>query len=153
LYGSTIHFHKAPYINLKNYGIEPIGRVLPIFPSIYYREKYLVNNPEKRSFRSQHDRFYLNEIRRIWQDSKSRYGVRKVCQQMKADGTCVTSCTLERLIRQHGLQGIWRSKGKITTNSCNNPKQADGLVNRNCDAYRPNQLWVADFTYIETTSG
>jgi putative transposase len=50
------------------------------------------------------------------------------------------------------LQGIGRGKGKITTNSRNDQQRADDLVNRNFNAYRPNQLWVADFTYIKTTS-
>ncbi len=54
---------------------------------------------------------------------------------------------------QHGLQDIWRGKGKITTHSCDDQKRADDLVNRNFSAQRPNQLWVADFTYIKTLSG
>ncbi|MGP5495684.1 IS3 family transposase, partial [Psychrobacter celer] len=60
------------------YGVEPICRVLPIAPSTYYRAKELEFSPEKRSQRSQHDDFYLNEIKRIWKDSKCRYGTRKV---------------------------------------------------------------------------
>ena len=99
------------------YGIELICRVLPIAPSTYHREKYLANNLVKRYLRSQHDDFYISEIRRIWQDSKCRYGIRKIWQQMKADGLKVARCTVERLMRQHGLQGVWRGKGKITTNS------------------------------------
>ena len=139
--------------NKQFYGIELICRVLPIAPSTYHREKYLANNPEKRSLRSQHDEFYLSKIRRIWQDSKCRYGARKVWQQMKANSLEVARCTVERLMRQHGLQGVWRGKGKITTNSRDDQKRADDLVNRNFNAHRPNQLWVADFTYIKTTSG
>ena len=135
------------------YGVELICRVLPIAPSTYHRAKYLEDCPEKRSFRSQHDDFYISEIKHIWQDSKCRYGARKVWQQMKADGLKVARCTVERLMRQHGLQGVWRGKGKITTNSRDDQKRADDLVNRNFSAYRPNQLWVADFTYIKTTSG
>ena len=72
---------------------------------------------------------------------------------MKADGLKVARCTIERLMRQHGLQGVWRGKGKITTNSRDDQQRADDLVNRNFSARRPNQLWVADFTYIKTTSG
>ncbi len=136
-----------------NYGIEPICKVLPIAPSTYYREKYLANNSEKRSLRQQHDDFYISEIKHIWQDSKSRYGMRKVWQKMKADGIRVARCTIERLMRQHGLQGVWRGKGKITTNSRDDQKRAGDLVNRNFKSHRPNQLWVADFTYIKTTSG
>ena len=135
------------------YGVEPICRVLPIAPSTYHRAKDLEYYPEKRSLRSQHDDYYISEIKRIWQGSKCRYGVRKVWQQMKADGLKVARCTIERLMSQHGLQGVWRGKGKITTHSRDDQKRADDLVNRNFNAHRPNQLWVADFTYIKTTSG
>ena len=136
-----------------SYGVELICRVLPIAPSTYYRAKDLECCPKKRSLRSQHDDYYLSEIKRIWQDSKCCYGARKVWQQMKADGLKVARCTVERLMSQHGLQGVWRGKGKITTNSRDAQKRADDLVNRNFNAHRPNQLWVADFTYIKTTSG
>ncbi|WP_413771506.1 IS3 family transposase [Psychrobacter sp. AC24] len=139
--------------NKSIYGILAICRVLPIAPSIYYRTKDLNDNPEKRSQRSQHDDFYLNEIKRIWQDSKCRYGTRKVWKQLKAEGIHPARCTVERLMRQHGMQGIWRGKGKITTKSRDDQKRADDLVNRNFNAHRPNQLWVADFTYIKTLSG
>ena len=139
--------------NKSIYGILAICRVLPIAPSTYYRTKDLNDNPEKRSQRSQHDDFYLNEIKRIWQDSKCRYGTRKVWKQLKAEGIHPARCTVERLMRQHGMQGIWRGKGKITTKSRDDQKRADDLVNRNFNAHRPNQLWVADFTYIKTLSG
>ena len=120
---------------------------------IYQRAKDLESYPEKRSLRSQHDDFYLNETKRIWQDSKCRYGACKVWQQMKADELKVARCTVERLMKQYGLQGVWRGKGKITNNSLDDQKRADDLVNRNFSAYRLNQLWVADFTYIKTTCG
>ena len=136
-----------------SYGVELICRILPIAPLTYHRKKYLANNPEKRSLRRQHDDYYLSEIKRIWQDSKCRYGARKVWQQMKSDGLKIARCTVERLMSQHGLQGVWRGKSKITTNSCDNQKRADDLVDRNFNAYRPNQLWVADFTYIKTMNG
>ncbi|WP_438950251.1 IS3 family transposase [Psychrobacter submarinus] len=136
-----------------SYGVELICRVLPIAPSTYHRTKDLECCPERRSLRSQHDDYYLSEIKRIWQDSKCRYGTRKVWQQLKAEGIHPARCTVERLMRQHGMQGIWRGKGKITTKSRDDQKRADDLVNRNFNAHRPNQLWVADFTYIKTLSG
>ena len=71
---------------------------------------------------------------------------------MKADGLKFTRCTVERLMKQHGLKGVWCGKGKITTNSRDDQKRADDLVNRNFNAYCPNQLWMADFTYIKTFS-
>ena len=139
--------------NKQFYGIEPICRVLPIAPSTYYRAKDLSDNPHKRSLRRQHDDYYISEIKHIWQDSKCRYGARKVWQQMKVDGIHVARCTVERLMTQYELQGIWRGKEKITTHSRDDQKRAYDLVNRNFNAHRPNQLWVADFTYIKTTSG
>lgn len=136
-----------------SYGVELLCRVLPIAPSTYYRAKDLESYPEKRSLRSQHDDYYLSEIKRIWQDSKCRYGARKVWQQMKADGLYIARRTVEHLMSQHGLQGVWRGKGKITNNSHDDQKRADDLVNRNFNAHCLNQLWVADFTYIKTLSG
>ena len=72
---------------------------------------------------------------------------------MKADGIHVARCTVERLMKQYGMQGVWRDKGKITTNSRADQQRAEDLVNRNFTARQPNQLWVGDFTYIKTTSG
>ena len=54
---------------------------------------------------------------------------------------------------QYELQGVWLGKGKITTHSRDDQKRASDLINRNFSAQRPNQLWVADFTYIKTISG
>ena len=126
--------------NKDQYGTQAICRVLPIAPSTYHRAKDLECCPEKCSLRSQHDDDYLSEIKRIWQVRKCRYGARKVWKQMKADGLKVARCTVERLMNQHGMQGIWRGKGKITTNSRDDQKRADDLVNRNFNAHRPNQL-------------
>src|SRR5699024_1800201 len=117
--------------NKAEYEVEPICRVLPIAPSTYYRAQDLSDNPHKRSLRSQYDDYYVSEIKRIWQDSKCRYGARKVWQQMKSDGLKVARCTVERLMRQHGLQGVWRGKGRITTNSRDEQLRANDLVNRN----------------------
>ena len=72
--------------NKAEYGIEPIYRVLPIAPSTYYRAKDLSDNPHKRSLHRQHDDYYISEIKRIWQDSKCRYGARKVWQKIKVTG-------------------------------------------------------------------
>lgn len=58
-------------------------------------------------------------------------------------------------MKQYGLQGvcIWRGKNKITTNSRDDQKQADDLDNRHFTVHRPNELWVADLTYIKTING
>ncbi len=139
--------------NKADYGVEPICRILPIAPSTYYRAKALADNPLRRSKRRQHDDYLIHEITRIWQDSKCRYGARKVWQQLKIEGVQVARCTIERLMRKHQIQGVWRGKGKRTTVSDDKQQRADDLVKRNFTASRPNQLWVADFTYIQTNSG
>ena len=82
----------------QQYGVEPICRVLPIAPSTHYRAKDLEDCPEKRSQRSQHDDYYISEIKRIWQDSKCLYGARKVWQQMKSKGIHAARCTVEQLM-------------------------------------------------------
>jgi len=139
--------------NKQLYGVEPICKALPIALSTYYRAKDLESCPQKRSLRSQNDDIYLAEIKRIWQGSKCRYSARKVWRQMKAEGIEIARCTVERLMRTHGIQSIWRGKGEITTHSRDDQDRADDLVNRNFSAHRPNQLWVADFAYVKTLSG
>ena len=74
-------------VNKQEYGIEPICRVLPIAPSTYHRAKDLEECPDKRPLRSQHDDFYISEIKRIWQDSKCRYGVRNLNLEDKIIGS------------------------------------------------------------------
>ena len=99
------------------------------------------DNLHNHSLRRQHDDFYISEIRRIWQDSKCRYGARKVWQQIKAEGTHVARCTVECLMEQYKLQDVWRGKGKTTTHSHDDQKRADSLVNRNSNAHLPNPIW------------
>jgi len=63
---------------------------------------------------------------------------RTIWQQMKVDDIYVARRTVERLMKQYELQGVWRGKGMITTKSLNDQKRADDLVNRNFNAHRPN---------------
>lgn len=72
---------------------------------------------------------------------------------MKDDRTKVSHCTIELLMIKHRLQGVRRGKNKITTHSHDHQLPAGDLANRNFTAHLPNQLWVADFTYIKKTSG
>ena len=146
----------------QHYGVESICRILPIAPSTYRRIKDEQNNPGKQSHRKQNDAYLTEQIKRIWQESGCRYGIRKVWLKLKQDGLPkLGRCTDERLMKQLGIQGVWRGKGKITTKQRPGQQSPDDLVKRNFTADSPNKKrllrssapQVADFTYIKTKSG
>ena len=124
-----------------------------ISASTYYRTLDIAENPEHRAKRDLHDLHHAEQIKRIWKESSGRYGVRKVWQQLKREGYVIARCTVVRLMKKLGIQGVWRGKNKYTTRSRDDQKRADDLVKRNFTADYPNQLWVGDFTYIQTHSG
>ena len=91
------------------YGALSICRILPIAPSTYYRIKDEQDNPEKQSRRKQSDKHLMAQIKQIWQASGCRYGIRKVWHKLKQDGMPkLGRCTVERLMKQLGIQGVWR---------------------------------------------
>jgi putative transposase len=136
------------------YGVEPICRVLPIAPSTYFRRKAEQRDPTKRSARAQQDAVLRALIRRIWTDNQQVYGPRKVWRQMGRDGLRVARCRVRRLMREMGLVGASRGRAWTTTTQSQPTTEAPrDLVDRRFTATRPNQLWVADFTYVATWRG
>jgi len=92
-------------------------------------------------------------ILRVWKGNYRVYGARKIWRQLQREEVLVARCTVERLIRQLGVKGVVRDKKRITTTSDSEQKRAPDLVKRKFTATRPNQLWVADFTYVATWTG
>jgi transposase InsO family protein len=135
------------------YGVEPICGVLKIAPSTYYRCKALEAKPERRCQRFHQDEALKPEILRVWQENHSCYGVRKVWKQMMREGFTVARCTVARLMAVQGLRGVRRGRGCVTTIPDDSADKPLDLVNREFTAQRPNQLWVADITYVATWSG
>jgi putative transposase len=136
------------------YGIEPICRVLPIAPSTYFRHKLLARDPARRSPRTVSDAVLRAIIRQIWDENHRVYGPRKVWKQMGREGLRLARCRVRRLMRELGLVGASRGRAWITTTQ--SQPEADrprDLVDRQFTATRPNQLWVADFTYVATWRG
>ncbi|MGQ7249798.1 IS3 family transposase [Halomonas sp. V046] len=135
------------------HGVEPICRVLPIAPSTYYAHVQRRTQPARRSRREQRDERLCQEIERVWEENFRVYGARKVWRQLKRESLAVTRCTVERLMRRLGLQGVVRGKSVKTT--VNDKASACPLdrVNRQFRADRPNALWVSDFTYVSTWQG
>ena len=137
----------------ETYGVEPICRLLQIAPSTYYDHLAKRADPELRSNRVLRDEALCAEIRRVWEENFCVYGARKVWCQLVREGFRVARCTVERLMRRLGLAGIVRGKGTRTTVSDKAQPCPQDKVNRQFRAERPNQLWIADFTYVSTWQG
>jgi transposase InsO family protein len=137
----------------KDYGVEPICEHLPIAPSTYRRCKRLERYPDKRSTRARRDEQLLPEIHRVWEESDRNYGARKVWKQLGRESIAVARCTVERLMQRQGLEGIRRGRRCVTTIPAEVAHKPLDLVRREFSADRPNQLWVADITYVATWSG
>ena len=137
------------------YGVEPICAVLPIAPSTYYGHRARRLAPEKRCEREKRDEKLSVEIRRVWDESfDGTYGAEKVWRQLGREGVSVARCTVERLMREMGLRGAMRGRAfKVTTIADEAATRPPDLVEREFRASRPNQLWVADLTYVATWAG
>ena len=135
------------------YGVEPICAVLPIAPSTYYEQKARQADPERLPARAQRDAMLTREIRRVWDENFQVYGIRKVWWQLNREKIRVARCTVARLMRAMGLQGAVRGRTTTTTVPDDGAVRPLDLVNRAFTASRPNELWVADLTYVATWQG
>jgi transposase InsO family protein len=136
-----------------DYGVEPICRVLPIAPSTYHDHAVKQRDPSRLPPRAQRDLVLKPEILRVHAENFGVYGVRKVWRQMRREGFEIARCTVERLMRELGLQGVVRGKPVRTTVSDKAAPCPLDQVNRQFHAPAPNRLWVADFTYVATWAG
>ena len=136
-----------------NHGVEPICKLLPIAPSTYHDHVAKQRDPSRLSARAQRDIMLTPEVARIFAENFGVYGVRKVWRQMKREGFDIARCTIERLMRDMGLQGVIRGKPARTTISDKAAPCPLDHVNRQFHAPAPNRLWVSDFTYVATWAG
>ncbi|MFC4914113.1 IS3 family transposase [Actinomadura gamaensis] len=135
------------------FGVEPICRVLSehgtkIAPSTYYAAK-----SRPASARRLRDERLKNEITRIYQANYRVYGARKIWWQLQREGHVVARCTVERLMRELGLQGARRGRKIRTTMPDQAHERAGDLLRRDFTADAPNRRWVADFTHVPTWAG
>jgi len=144
---SFIDEHRAEY------GVEPICRVLPIAPSTYHERVAQRRDPSRLSPRAQRDAAMKPEVRRVFDANFKVYGVRKVWRQMQREGFDIARCTVERLMRELGLQGGDPGKPVKTTISDKAAPCPLDQVNRQFHVPAPNMLWVSDFTYVATWTG
>ena len=138
-----------------SYGVESICAQLPIAPATYYSYRARALDPSLRPARQRRDEELTVEIRRVWDANLQVYGPRKVWRQLKQrEGIQVARCTVERIMRRMQLRGAVRGRAfRITTTPGMVTDRPLDLVARNFTATRPNQLWVADLTYVATWRG
>ncbi|EHJ7792600.1 IS3 family transposase [Escherichia coli] len=136
----------------EQYGVGPVCSELHIAPSTYYHCQQQRHHPDKRSARAQRDDWLKKEIQRVYDENHKVYGVRKVWRQLLREGIRVARCTVARLMAVMGLAGVLRGK-KVRTTISRKAVAAGDRVNRQFVAERPDQLWVADFTYVSTWRG
>lgn len=134
------------------HGVGPVCHELDIAPSTYYRHQQHRRHPERRSLREQRDDLLKTEIQRVYDENHSVYGIRKVWRQLLREHISVARCTVARLMKAMGLTGVLRGK-KVRTTISRKDAAAGDRVNRQFVAERPDQLWVADFTYVSTWQG
>jgi putative transposase len=134
--------------------VEPVCAVLEFPVSTYYAAKKREREP---SSREQRDEWLKEQIMRVWKDRRKGrrlYGARKVWLQLRREGIEVARCTVERLMRGLGIEGVAarRKKPRTTVSDAGAQRPAD-LLERDFTAPAPNRRWVADITYVDTASG
>jgi len=140
-------------VHRDEYGVEPICAQLPIAPSTYYEHKARERDPSKLPARVRSDRELKEDIQRVYDENFQVYGAAKVWRQLNRESIPAARCTVERLMGDMGLAGAVRGCRRWTTIPAEDAARPADLVNREFTATRPNQLWVADFTYVATWSG
>ena len=126
---------------------------MQIAPSGYRRHAARKRNPDLRCARARRDETLILDIQRVWKENMSVYGADKVWKQMNRENIPVARCTVERLMKRLGLEGVRRGRKLRTT--IPDPAIPCPLdhVNRKFRADRPNQLWVSDFTLCRPGRG
>lgn len=131
------------------FGVEPICETLDVSASAYYQRK-----TGERSARRLEDECLLRRIREVHEANYCAYGYRRTWKALQRSGEQVPRCRVQRLMREHGIQGAKR-RGKPWRTTTPDPgaRRRPDLVNRDFTAGRPNELWVADFSYLRCWEG
>jgi putative transposase len=135
------------------HGVEPICKILPIAPATYYDHLAKRADPARLSDRARRDEALRPHIQRVFDANWQVYGVRKVWRQLRREGFDVARCTVARLMKRMGIQGIIRGKPQKTTIPDKKLPCPLDKVNRQFRVPAPNMLWVSDFTYVATWKG
>jgi putative transposase len=131
------------------FGVEPICRTLGVSASAYYQRR-----SGRRSARAVEDERLLARIRELHAANYYAYGYRRMWKTLRRAGERVPRCQVQRLMRSHGIVGAKR-RGKPwrTTRPDPQAQRRPDLVQRDFTASRPNELWVADISYLRCWEG
>ena len=124
-----------------------------IAPSTFYAHAAIARDPGLASDRAKQDIIDAEKIKDAFDGSDKRYGARKIWHDLRREGHDIARCTVERLMKVVGIQGVVRSQKPITTNPDTSQPCPDDKVNRDFTASTPNQLWASDFTYVSSWQG
>lgn len=135
------------------HGVQPVLAALEQTPAAIASSTYYAHKTRPASTRTLRDAELLEVIERVHEQNYGVYGARKVWAEMNRQGHDIARCTVERLMRCAGLRGLLRDKSPRTTRPAAETARPADLVERDFTASRPNQLWVADLTYVRTSAG
>ncbi|MEU7305657.1 IS3 family transposase [Streptomyces sp. NPDC007189] len=136
------------HLKHKGLGVGFACRVLGLSESAYYARK-----KRPKSARRLRDEQLMPLIEQVHAESGGTYGARRITRALRRKGVLVARCTVERLMRELGLEGVIRGQRRRTTVPEPSAPRPPDLVDRDFTASRPDQLWVADMTYVRTWSG
>ena len=132
-----------------DYPVALMCDVLGVSPAGYYAWR---SRPESR--RSAANRALVDDIKRVHRDTSGRYGSPRIHVELTAQGRGASRGRIERLMRRHGIRAIMARPRRVrTTDSRHALPIAPNLLDRSFSATAPNQIWLADITYIETDQG
>jgi putative transposase len=133
----------------KDYPVRDLCAVLEVTRSGYYAWR---NGQE--TARQIANRLLAQQIHRVYQQKKGRYGSPRVTQQLRREGQVCNHKRVERLMRQQGLKGCSSRKRRVRTTDSNHDQPiAPNLLLGRAAPSRPNEVWVADITYVPTAEG
>ena len=135
------------------HGVQPVLQAIQSTPAQIAPSTYYAAKTRPASARTVRDTDLRVMIEQIHAKNYSVFGARKIWHELHRQGVPVARCTVERLMRQAGLRGLLRDKSPRTTRPAPETGRPHDLVKRNFTAQHPNQLWVADLTYVRTSIG
>ena len=135
---------------MKAYPVTVLCKVMEVSRSGFYG--YL-HRSKKISGDSPYEAALKTRVQMIFKQHRSKYGSRRITEQLKAEEHQIGRYKVRRLMRELGLKAKAPRRYKVTTDSCHKFSIAPNILNRKFDVNQPNRVWAADITYVWTLEG